>query len=74
MPPTPQKSSLSSIEAMQWHTEMEDQGSGLNARDRTVIAKMEKYLNEGYCMKLEIEELEAAGYLKSSTRKKRVSA
>ena len=42
MLPTPQQSSYSSIEAMQWQTEMEDQGSGWNARDRTVIAKMEQ--------------------------------
>ena len=28
MPPTPQQRSHSSIEAMQWQTEMEDQGSG----------------------------------------------
>ena len=28
MPPTPQQSSHSSIEAVQWRTEMEDQDSG----------------------------------------------
>ena len=33
-------------------------GSGWNARDRTVIAKMEKYLNKSGCMKLGMEELE----------------
>ena len=37
---------------------MKDRGSGWNARDRTVIAKKEKYLNESDCMKLELEELE----------------
>ena len=58
MPPTPQQSSHSSLEAMQWQTEMEVQGSSWNARERTVIAKMEQYLNESDCMKLEIEELE----------------
>ena len=58
MPPTPQQSSYSSIEAVPWQTEMEDQGSGWNACDRTVIAKMEQYLNDSDCMKLEIEELE----------------
>ena len=58
MPPTPQQSSYSSIEAMQWQTDLEDQGSGWNARDRTVIAKMEQYLNDSDCIKLEIEELE----------------
>ena len=39
MPPTPQQSSYSSIEAMQWQTEMEEQGSSWHARERTVIAK-----------------------------------
>ena len=46
MPPTPQQSSYSSIEVMPLQTEMEDQGSGWNACDRTVIAKMEQYLND----------------------------
>ena len=69
MLPTPQQSSLSSIEAMQWQTEMEDQDSGSkekevegqhrwNARDRTVIARMEQYLTENDSIKVEIEELE----------------
>ena len=35
MPPTPQQSSHSSIENMQWQSEMEVQGSW-NARERTV--------------------------------------
>ena len=58
MPPTPQQSSYSSIEAVQWQIEVEDQGSGWNARDRTFIAQMEQYLNESDCMKLEMKELE----------------
>ena len=58
MPPTPQESSHSSIEVVQWQIEMEDQGSAWNACDRTVIAKMEKYLNESDCIKLAIEKLE----------------
>ena len=58
MPPTPQQSSYSSIEAMQWQTEMEVQGSSWNASERTDIAEMEQYLNESDCIKLEIEELE----------------
>ena len=58
MPPTPQQSSHSSLEDMRWRTEMETQGSGSNARDRTVTARMEQYLNASDCMKLEIEELE----------------
>ena len=62
---------------MQRQTEMEDQGSGWNSGERTVIAKMEQYLKERDSMKLDIEELDlplgVAGYLKSSTRKKRRS-
>ena len=59
MPPTPQQMSQhSSIEDMQWGTEMEVQGSSWSARERTVIARMEKYLNESDCMNLAIEELE----------------
>ena len=41
MPPTPQQSSYSSIEDMQWQTEMEVQGSSWSARERTVIGRME---------------------------------
>ena len=69
MPPTPQRSSCSSIDTVQGQTEVEDQQSGSqekeiegqrrwNARDRTVIVKMEQYVNEGDCVKLEIGELE----------------
>ena len=58
MPPTPQQSPLSFIEDLQWQTEMEVQGSSWNARERTVIVRMEKYLKESDCLKLEIEELE----------------
>ena len=69
MPPTPQQSLQSSIEAMQLQTEVEDQDSGgyeveyqgehrWTARDRAVTAKMEQYLNENHNMKVEIEELE----------------
>ena len=58
MSPTPQQISHSSIEVMQWQTEMQVQGSGWHARDREIIAKMEQYLNDSDCVKLEIEELE----------------
>ena len=37
---------------------MEVHGSSWSARERRVIARMEKYLNENDCMTLEIEELE----------------
>ena len=57
-PPTPQQSSQSWNEDTQWQTEMEVQGSSWSARERTVVARMEKYLNDSDCMKLEIEELE----------------
>ena len=61
MPPTPQQQS--SIEAMQLLMEVEDQESGScemqrTARDRTVIAKMEQYLNEND-NRIEIEKLES---------------
>ena len=58
MPPTPQQSSHSFIEDMQWQIAMEVQGSSWNGRERTVIARMEQYLNESDCMKLKIEDLE----------------
>ena len=57
MPPTPQQSSHSSVEATQWQNEMEIQGSSWNARERTLVARVEKYLNNSDCMKLEIVEL-----------------
>ena len=46
MPPKPQQGSLSMLGDTQWQTEVDDQESCWNARDRTVIAKMEKNLNE----------------------------
>ena len=58
MPPTPQQSSHSSIEEMQWQAEMEAQGSSWSARERTVTARVENYLNKCDDMKLEIEALE----------------
>ena len=44
MLPTPQQRSHSSIGAMQWQTGVEDQVSSWNAREGTVIARMEQYL------------------------------
>ena len=58
MLPTPQPSSRSSIEDMQWQTEMEVQRSSRNARERTVIARMEQYLHARNCTKMEIVGLE----------------
>ena len=46
MAPTPQQSSSTPIEDMQWQTEMEVQGSGWSASEGTVIARMENYLNK----------------------------
>ena len=68
MPPTPQQS-WPSMEAMQLQMEMEDHEncSGeqefegehrWTARDRTVIARMEQYLNENDSMQVEVEELQ----------------
>ena len=70
MPPPPQQSSHSWIEAMQWQIEVEDQESGgyekefegqhrWNARDRTVTTVIAKYLNKSESIKVEIEELES---------------
>ena len=58
MPPTPQQSSYPSTGEAWWHTEMEVQESSWGARERTVFARMENYLNKSDCLKLEIEELE----------------
>ena len=49
MPPTPRQSS---------HLSIEDMGSSWNARERTVIARIEQYLSASDFMKLEILELE----------------
>ena len=57
MPSTPQQSSHSSVEERQWHIEVEDQT--WNARDRTVIARMEQYLEKSDSMKAQVEELES---------------
>ena len=37
---------------------MEVQGSSWSAHERTIIARMENYLNKNGCLKLDIEELE----------------
>ena len=57
MPPTPQQSSYSSIEERQWQTEVEDQV--WNARDRTVFARLEQYLDKSDSLNVEVEELSA---------------
>ena len=46
------------IEVMQWQTEKEAHGSSWSARERTVAARMENYLDRNDCLKLDIEELE----------------
>ena len=50
MPPTPQQSSHSSNDELQWQTEMEVQGSSWTACERTVIARMEKCLSDSDCV------------------------
>ena len=37
---------------------MEVQGNSWSARERTVIARVENYLNKNDCLKLDFEELE----------------
>ena len=58
MPPTPQQCSHSSIEERQWQAEMEVQESFWSARERTVIAKMESYLDKSYDVRVAFRELE----------------
>ena len=68
VPPTPQQRVQPAMDAMQLQMEVGDQEScscGMEyegehrwtARDRTVIARMEQYLNEKDHVKVEIEEL-----------------
>ena len=57
MPPTPLQISYSSFEDQQVHFEVEDQI--WSARDRTIVARIEKYLEESKSMKVEVEELES---------------
>ena len=54
MPSTPQQGSHMLIEEMQWQADMEAQGSIWSARERTVIARIENYLDKSYDMKLEV--------------------
>ena len=48
--------SYSSFEEEQGRFEVEDQT--WSARDRTIIARTKRYLEESYSMKVEVEELE----------------
>ena len=63
MPPTPQHSLQPSSEAVQLQMEVEGQEFACEgehrwtARDRVVIARMERYLNESDSMKVAVEEL-----------------
>ena len=57
MPPTPSQNSYSSLEEEQGHFNVVDQM--WSARDRTIIAKTNQYLEESKSLKLEIEELES---------------
>ena len=56
MPPTPLQISYLLFEEEQEHFEVEDQI--WSARDRTIIARTKPYLEECFCMKVEVEELE----------------
>ena len=59
IPSTPQQSSHSSYEELQWQAEMEVQGSSWSVRERKVFfAKKEDYLNKHDSVKVEVEELE----------------
>ena len=54
MLPTPQQGSHPLFEEMQWQADMEAQGSIWSARERTVIARIENYLDKSDDMKLEV--------------------
>ena len=58
MPPTPQQSSHSSTEERQWQAERGVRESFWSARERTVIVKMESYLDKGDELRVEFRELE----------------
>ena len=57
MPPIPVQNSYSSFEEEQGHFEVEDQM--WSARERTIIARTKRYVEETYSTKLEVEELES---------------
>ena len=57
MPPTPLQNSCSSFEEEQGHFEVEDQTRSV--RDRTVIARTKRYLEESKISKVEVEDLES---------------
>ena len=57
MPPTPQQISHSSTDERQWQSDLEAQLSIWSTRERTVIARMENYLDKSDDVKVEIEEL-----------------
>ena len=57
MPPAPLQNSYSSFEEEQGNFEVEEQT--WSARDRTIIAKTNQYLEERKSSKVEIEELES---------------
>ena len=56
MPPTPLQNSNDTFEEEQGHFDVEDQM--WSARERTIIARTKKYLEESYSVKVEVEELE----------------
>ena len=56
MPPTPLQNSDSSFQEEQEHLVVEDHM--WSARERTIIARTKKYLDESYSLKVEVEELE----------------
>ena len=69
MPPTPQQSTQPPLEGTPLQMEVEDQESGAcgkeyfgeyrwTVHDRTIIAKVEQYLNVSDSIKVDIEELD----------------
>ena len=58
MPPTPQQSSRSSIEDLQWQTEIEEQGSSWSSREKKLTAQNGGLSEKHDNVKVEVEELE----------------
>ena len=56
-PPTPMLNSCTSLDGKQGS--YEEEGSGWNARERTIIARTKQYLEKSYSVKVQVEALEA---------------
>ena len=55
-PPTPMQNSYTSFERKKGS--YEEEGRGWNARERTIIARTEQFLERSHSVKVRVEELE----------------